>query len=183
MKTKCAYCNEDIEIPGDSSYYDLSYDYRNIIGNPITHCNKCGHDFIDDKKAEWIIMTPIERQRYFECYNPTKFLVPTIISFIFAFLILPAIVGLVCLSIYLTRKAIYNDHLYDKRIVDSLTRCMDEAYFNKLVKCGATFYEIEEHEEKVNSVNPKINIMIKRANNINYRIIYDNLSNNVTWKK
>ena len=166
---KCPHCGYVYESASSTNpnKTNAKYNFKHYIGSPIKECPKCGSNFIDKRYNEYLLMTPIERNHYFDGYKssgPTVWII-IILAYIISFVIgalasemylmlIGAGVGLLLLlipiSVSRSRTKMITSHIFDEEIQKSLLRFKDKNYANILLSHGFTIYPLSELELQSN---------------------------------
>ena len=173
---KCPHCGYVYEVAASTNpnKTDAKYNFKHYMGNPIRKCKKCGSNFIDPRYNEYLLMTPEERNEYFNNYKsagPTVWII-IILVYIIAFIIgaiaseiylmlIGAGVGLIILMIPVyvrkSRNKRIENHIFDNEIQKSILRFKDEEYVEQLLHQGFTLYPLSKSEIKNNEAFLKEN--------------------------
>ena len=128
-----------------------------IIKSPIHKCFRCSKVYFENRYDEFITLTEKERERYF--HNSHQFPLQILVDVLCACcpLLLPLafipglywMVGVSFVPVFLSiipgqiRNIRAKNHIYNKVIKESLTRCMDKDYLIALRKNGKQLYPID----------------------------------------
>lgn len=158
----CGYVYEKTSSTDPGKTY-AKFNFRHYMGSPIRKCPKCGSNFIDSRYNEYLLMTPEQRNLYFNGYKsggPIAWIIIILIYTVTFFigsisseqysLMIGSGVGLLLLiipiSVRKSRKNKIQNHKFDNEIKNSILRFKNEDYIKQLLEYGFTLYPLSKLE-------------------------------------